>query len=41
MVVAGIIVQELQSVGVDFPKIEGKALKELEEAAKALKAEKP
>ena len=40
MVVAGVVVQELQSLGVDFPKVEGKALKELEEAAKALKAER-
>jgi len=39
MVVAGIIVQELQSLSLDFPKVEGKVLKELEEAAKALKAE--
>ena len=41
LVVAGIIVQELQSLGLEFPKVEGKALKELEEAGKALKAEKP
>ncbi len=41
MVVAGALVQELQSLGLDFPKIEGKALKELQEAAKALKEEKP
>jgi len=41
MVVAAVIVQELQSLGLEFPKVEGKALKELEEAAKALKAEKP
>jgi PPK2 family polyphosphate:nucleotide phosphotransferase len=40
MVVAGIVVQELQSLGLEFPKVEGKALKELEEAAKALKAER-
>jgi PPK2 family polyphosphate:nucleotide phosphotransferase len=40
LVVAGIIVQELQSLGLEFPKVEGKALKELEEAAKALKAER-
>ncbi|HXZ46798.1 MAG TPA: polyphosphate kinase 2 family protein [Pseudolabrys sp.] len=41
MAVAAVIVQELQSLGLEFPKVEGKALKELEEAAKALKAEKP
>ncbi|MGB9041382.1 MAG: polyphosphate kinase 2 family protein [Pseudolabrys sp.] len=41
MVVAGALVQELQTLGLDFPKIEGKALKELQEAAKALKEEKP
>jgi PPK2 family polyphosphate:nucleotide phosphotransferase len=40
LVVAGIIVQELQSLGLEFPKVEGKTLKELEEAAKALKAER-
>lgn len=39
MVVAGVLVQELQALGLDFPKIEGKALKALEEAGKALKAE--
>ena len=41
MVVAGALVQELQALDVDFPKIEGKALKELQEAAKALKEEMP
>ena len=41
MVVAGALVQELQALGLDFPKIEGRALKELQEAAKALKEEKP
>ena len=40
MVVAGALVQELQALGVDFPKVEGKALKELQEAGKALKEEK-
>lgn len=39
MVVAGALVQELQGLGLDFPKVEGKALKELQEAGKALKAE--
>jgi PPK2 family polyphosphate:nucleotide phosphotransferase len=41
MVVAGLVVQELQALGVDFPKIEGKALKELQDVRDALKAEKP
>ena len=36
MVVAGALAQELQALGLDFPKIEGKALKELQEVAKAL-----
>jgi PPK2 family polyphosphate:nucleotide phosphotransferase len=40
MVVAGALVQELQALGVDFPKVEGKALKELQEAGTALKEEK-
>jgi PPK2 family polyphosphate:nucleotide phosphotransferase len=39
MVVAGVLVQELQALHLDFPKIEGKALKALEDAGKALKAE--
>ena len=39
MVVAGVLVQELQALGLDFPKIEGKALKALEVAGRALKAE--
>ena len=39
MVVAGAVVQELRALNLEFPRIEGKALKELEEAAKALKAE--
>jgi PPK2 family polyphosphate:nucleotide phosphotransferase len=41
IVVAGVVVQELQSLSLEFPKVEGRALKELEEVAKALKAEKP
>jgi PPK2 family polyphosphate:nucleotide phosphotransferase len=40
MVVAAAMVQELQSLGLDFPKVEGEALKVLQEARKALKAEK-
>lgn len=39
MVVAGVLMQELQSLDLDFPKITGKALKELQRAGKALKAE--
>ncbi|MGB6349919.1 MAG: polyphosphate kinase 2 family protein [Pseudolabrys sp.] len=40
IVVAGAIVQELQALNLDFPEIKGKALKELQKAGKALKAEK-
>jgi PPK2 family polyphosphate:nucleotide phosphotransferase len=40
MVVAGALVQELQALDLNFPRIEGKALKELQEAGKALKEEK-
>ena len=41
MVVAGAVVDELQALNLNFPKVEGKALKELQEAANALEAEKP
>jgi PPK2 family polyphosphate:nucleotide phosphotransferase len=41
MVVSGAIVQELQALKLDFPKVDGKALKELRQAEKALKREKP
>jgi PPK2 family polyphosphate:nucleotide phosphotransferase len=41
MVVAGALVQELQALNLDFPKVEGKALKELEELGKALKSSNP
>jgi PPK2 family polyphosphate:nucleotide phosphotransferase len=41
IVVAAVLVQELGALGVDFPTIEGEALKELRTAEKALKAEKP
>jgi PPK2 family polyphosphate:nucleotide phosphotransferase len=41
LVVAGALVQELQALGLDFPKVEGQALKELQEVGKALKGEKP
>jgi hypothetical protein len=37
--VAGALVQELQALGLDFPKVEGKALKELQDVGKALKKE--
>lgn len=39
MVVAGALVQELQALGLDFPKVEGKALKELQDVGRALKKE--
>jgi PPK2 family polyphosphate:nucleotide phosphotransferase len=40
LVVAGAIVQELQALDLDFPKVEGRALKELHKVHKALKAER-
>ena len=40
MVVAGALVQELQALDLNFPRIEGRALKELQEAGSALKEEK-
>jgi PPK2 family polyphosphate:nucleotide phosphotransferase len=40
MVVAAALVQELGALGLDYPKVEGKALKELKKVEKALKAEK-
>jgi PPK2 family polyphosphate:nucleotide phosphotransferase len=40
MVVAAALVQELGALGLDYPKIEGKALKELRKVERALKAEK-
>jgi hypothetical protein len=40
IVVAAALVQELQELKLDYPKVAGKALKELKKAAKALKAEK-
>ena len=40
MVVAGALVQELRALGLDFPKVKGKALKELQMAGKVLKAER-
>jgi len=40
IVVAAAIVQALDGLGLEYPKMEGKALKELEDARKALKAER-
>jgi len=40
LVVVGAIVQELQALDLEFPKVTGKALKGLEKARRALKAEK-
>jgi PPK2 family polyphosphate:nucleotide phosphotransferase len=40
LVVAGVLMEELQGLDLEFPKITGKALKELQQAAKALRAEK-
>jgi PPK2 family polyphosphate:nucleotide phosphotransferase len=40
MVIAGVLVQELRALGLDFPRIKGKALRELEKARKSLKAER-
>ncbi len=40
MVVAGAIVQAMQGLALDYPKVTGKALKGLKKAEKALKAEK-
>ena len=38
MVVAAVVVQELDRLKLDYPKVEGKALKELRQAEKALKS---
>ena len=40
MVIAGVLVRELRALDLDFPRIRGKALKELQKARKALKAER-
>jgi PPK2 family polyphosphate:nucleotide phosphotransferase len=40
MVIAGVLVRELRALNLDFPRIKGKALKELQKAHKALKAER-
>lgn len=40
LVVAGAIVQEMQALDLDFPKVEGSALRELHKVRKALMAEK-
>ena len=39
--VAAALVRALEDLNLDYPKVEGKALEELEQARKALKAEKP
>jgi PPK2 family polyphosphate:nucleotide phosphotransferase len=41
LVVAAVLVQELDALKLDFPKIDGKALEGLRQAEKALKREKP
>ena len=40
MVIAGVLVRELRALDLDFPKIKGRALNELQKARKALKAER-
>ena len=40
MVIAGVLVRELRALDVDFPRLKGKALKDLRKAHKALKAER-
>lgn len=40
MVIAGVLVRELRALDLDFPRIKGKALKDLHKARKALKAER-
>ena len=40
LVVAGALVQKLQALDLEFPKVTGKALKELKKVRKALKAER-
>ncbi len=40
LVVAGAIVQEMQALDLDFPKVQGKALAELRKVKKALQAER-
>jgi PPK2 family polyphosphate:nucleotide phosphotransferase len=40
MVIAGVLVRELRALDLDFPRIKGEALKELQKARKALKAER-
>ena len=41
LVVAEAIIDALQGLKLDFPKIQGKALDELKNAQRALRAEKP
>ena len=40
MVIAGVLVHELRALDLDFPRIKGKALKELQKVHKALRAER-
>ena len=40
LMVAGALVRELQALDLEFPKVKGKALKELKKVERALKAEK-
>jgi hypothetical protein len=40
MVVAGALVQELDALDLEYPKVTGQALKDLKKARKALLAEK-
>ena len=40
IVVAAALVQEMQALDLDFPKVEGKALNELRKSEKALRREK-
>jgi len=41
LVIAEAIVEAMEGLGLDYPKVEGPALKELEQVRKALQAEKP
>ena len=41
MAVAAALVHALDKLKLDYPKVEGKALEELERVRKTLKAEKP
>ena len=41
LVVAAAMVEAMERLDLQFPKVDGKALKELQQAKKALEAEKP